>query len=184
MLRLEILGEENWDEENERFVYPNRFFVKLEHSLVSLSKWETKFGKPFLTEDEKTGEEIMSYIECMILDEDDPSSVMPFLNQEHVNKIQEHIDNKQTATWFNDNSQKRNTQTITNELVYYWMSVAGLSIDHQYWHLNRLFTLLRVHSAQQEAANNAGKKKKFTAADAANRAAENKRRQEMYQSKG
>lgn len=185
MLRLEILGEENWDKDNEVFVYPDRKIVKMEHSLVSLSKWESKFEKPFLTEVEKTSDEILYYVECMILDDVDPSGVIPLLTKEHVERIQEHIDAKQTATWFTDTKNSRSTQTITNELIYYWMFTAGIDKSCEHWHLNRLFTQIRVHSAHNaDAATNGGKKKRMTQSDAAARAAENQRRRELYGSKG
>lgn len=184
MLRIEILGGEVWDSENEKFLYPDRVVVKLEHSLVALSKWESKFEKAFLTEDEKTSDEIVAYVECMIVDEEDPAKVMTFLTQEHVVQIQEYIDSKQTGTWFTDKPNTRSTQTITNELIYYWIFAAGISMECQHWHLNRLFTQLRVHSSHNEASANAGKKKKFTASDAAQRAQENERRRQLYQSKG
>lgn len=184
MLRLVIDGEEHWDSENNKFVYPDRVVVKLEHSLVSLSKWEQRFEKPFLTEEPKTNEELMYYVECMILDNEEPEKVLPLLTQEHIDLIQKHIDSKQTATWFADNSTRRSTQTITNELIYYWLFSAGLDISCQDWHLNRLFTQLRVHSAHAEQANSSGKGKKLTAQDRAARAAENERRRQMYQSKG
>lgn len=184
MLRLEILGEEQWDSENEKFVYPERFVIKLEHSLVSLSKWESKFEKPFLTEESKTHDEILGYIQCMILDVEDPDLYVPFLTQDHVYKIQEYIDSKQTATWFTDNRPSRSTQTITNELVYYWMAKAEIPIECETWHLNRLFTLLRVHSAHNAAADTNGKKKRMSSSDAAERAKENERRRQLYGTKG
>lgn len=184
MLRIVIDGEEQWDDENEKFIYPNRVVVKLEHSLVSLSKWEAKFEKPFLTEDPKTSEELAVYVECMILDTDEPEKIVPLFTQEHVDRIQTYIDSKQTATWFNEKPNgRRNTQVITNELVYYWLFSAGLDISCQHWHLNRLFTQLRVHSAHNEQAQNGGKKK-FTSQDAKSRAAENERRRKLYGSSG
>ena len=184
MLRIVIDGEEEWDSENEEFVYPNRVVIKLEHSLVSLSKWESRFEKPFLSEDSKTTEELAGYVECMILDTDEPEKFVSMLTQEHVDRIQTYIDSKQTATWFNEKPSAPNRQVITNEVIYYWLFSAGLDISCQHWHLNRLFTQLRVHSAHNEKANNGGKKKRLTSDDARNRAAENERRRKLYQSDG
>jgi len=184
VLRIVLGGEEQWDAEDEVFVYAPSTIVKLEHSLAALSKWAGKFEKPFLTEEDKNNEVVLFYIECMIVDVEDTSSILRQLTQEHIDEIQRYIDSKQTATWFTETPKTRSTQTITTELIYYWMSVAGIDISWENQHLNRLFTLLRVHSAQSEHAANAGKKKKLTADDAARRMAENKRRREMYGSKG
>lgn len=183
MLKLVIDGDERWDSVIEKFVYPDRITVELEHSLVSLSKWESKFEKPFLTEESKTTEELLTYVECMILNVENTEDIVPLLRQNHVNDITKYIDSKQTATWFSDTKSGTSSQVITSELIYYWMFAAGLDISCQDWHLNRLFTLLRVHSAHNEKANNGGKKR-FTSQDAKNRAAENERRRKLYGSSG
>lgn len=185
MLRIELLGEELYDDENEIFLYPDRIVVEMEHSLVSLSKWESKFEKPFLTQDEKTDDEIMAYIKCMIISPINAEEALSRFTNDHILMIKDYIDAKQTATWFNEKPGKKSTQTITNELVYYWMNAAGVPMECQHWHLNRLFTLLRVHSANNNQAQQTnGKKKGLTSDERASRAAENKRRQEMYKSKG
>lgn len=152
MLQLTIPGQRYWDEENEVFVYPETVVLELEHSLVTLSKWESEFEKPFLSKDEKTAEEIFRYIQIMNQTPNTSPDVFQYLTEENVREINDYISAKTTATWFNDpppGSQPPNREVITAELIYYWMISVEMPIEpFQNWHLNRLFTLLRVFSVK------------------------------------
>lgn len=162
MLTITVLGEESFDEEKEEFVYPEAFELQLEHSLVSLSKWESEFEKPFLDQTERTNEEVLGYIRAMILTPDVPEEALNKLSQENVDEINKYIDAKMTATWFNDVDKNRpSREVITSELIYYWMFTAGIPIECETWHLNRLITLIKVFSAKNE------KPRKMTSAEAA-----------------
>lgn len=145
MLELDVKLEEMFDENKDEFVDSMTISLQLEHSLVSLSKWESFFKKPFLSRSEKTEEEVRWYIMAMNLTPDVPPEIFHRLASEHLNSINEYINDAQTATWFNeDKSARRSTDVITAELIYYWMIAFTIPSEYQYWHLNRLLTLIRV----------------------------------------
>lgn len=151
MLTVTILGEEYFDDDLEIFVYPESIELQLEHSLVSLSKWETEFEKPFLGSQERTEEEAFGYIHAMIVTPNVPREVVYKLSQENILEIDAYINQKHTATWFAElPGRKTSNETITNELIYYWMSTLGIPQECETWHLNRLFTRIKVHSAKNE----------------------------------
>lgn len=144
MLKIVVGGSEAYDEASETFVIQGGTVVELEHSLVSLSKWESKFEKPFLGKVEKSTEEIMAYIEAMVLNEI-PPGILSRLSEGNVSEINNYIDAKMTATWFRDTpGAPASREVITAELIYYWMVSFQIPWEAQYWHLNRLFTLIRV----------------------------------------
>lgn len=147
MLQLEIqLSPEGWDEIKEEFVEAKMQILQLEHSLVSLSKWESKWCKPFLSTSDKTDEEILDYIQYMTLTQDVDPDVYTHLSQENFKQIDAYINAPMTATTFSDSktNNKRSREIITAELIYYWMIALNINWECQYWHLNRLLTLVRV----------------------------------------
>lgn len=149
MLKLKVPGIEMFDEVLQVFVSEEPFELELEHSLVSLSKWEEKFEKPFLGSEEKTDEEVLAYIEAMILTEDYPSDILTRLTTDNFQEINNYMEAKKTATWFNDKRQpKKNNEIITAELIYYWMITFNIPVEFQYWHLNKLFTLIKIFSVK------------------------------------
>lgn len=180
MLELTIHGGELYDEINNEFVVTTTQTLQLEHSLISLSKWESNWLKPFLHSD-KTNEELLDYIKCMTLTENVDPNIYKFLRQEHVSKINDYIGDPMTATTFSDNGKnKRKKEIITNELIYYWMFSYGIPVECQNWHLNRLMTLIRVFSVK----NAPPEKKRSQKELAAHYAAENARRKAMLNTKG
>jgi hypothetical protein len=151
MLTITINGEELWNEITESFeiASENTIILELEHSLVSLSKWESKFEKPFLgktKKDEKTTEETLEYIRLMILTPNVPPDIFSKFNQTHINEINNYIDSKQSATTFGTMpKQKRGSgEIVTAELIYYWMVAFNIPFECETWHLNRLFSLVRI----------------------------------------
>lgn len=141
--------DELWDEEKQCFVYPEskkEQTLQLEHSLVSLSKWESKWCKPFFSKKEKSYDETIDYIKCMTLTKNVDPDVYFRLTNENVCQIQEYINAPMTATSFYDdpNGNKGGRETITSELIYYWMIALNIPFECQKWHINRLMTLIRV----------------------------------------
>ena len=146
MLRLEIpLAPSEWDEEKEEFVEPKTAVLNLEHSLVSLSKWESKYCKPFFSKAEKTSDEILDYIQMMTVTRNVEPEVYGHLTQANVNDIQAYINAPMTATTFSKESKAQNSrEIITSELIYYWMIALQIPFECQRWHINRLLTLIKV----------------------------------------
>ena len=145
MLKIIIPSTEMWDEVNEKFVYSKEQVLQLEHSLVSLSKWESKWCKPFLSKENKTFEETIDYIRCMTINQNIPDEVYNCLTGENIREINEYISAPMTATRFsNDAMGKGSREQITSELIYYWMIALNIPFECQKWHINRLLTLIRV----------------------------------------
>lgn len=151
MLTITIKGDEVFNHETEEFSTVGDLVVNLEHSLVSLSKWESIWEIPFLDDKERTPEQVLSYIRCMAVDSNVPEDFPQRLSQENLNEIVAYIDKKNSATWFSDNGRKaRSAETITSELIYYWMTGYNIPLETETWHLTRLFNLIRVCALKQE----------------------------------
>lgn len=145
MLRIVIEGDESFNEETNIFETFNDVVIDLEHSLISLSKWESKYQKPFLSFGEKSAEEIYGYLKAMVITPDVDLDVIYRCSQKVIDLIQQYIDSNQSATTFGMMPERRGLgETITSELIYYWMVVFNIPFECQYWHLNRLFSLIRI----------------------------------------
>lgn len=153
MLYLTIEPLELWDEANNRFIHTKERKLTLEHSLLSLSKWESKWCKAFLGKEEKTLEETIDYIRCMTITQNVDPDVYSYLSADNVRSINEYIEAPMTATKFFEPRTKRiNGETITSELIYYWMIELGIPFECQRWHLNRLLTLIHVINLKRQPA--------------------------------
>ena len=149
MLTITIpITQEGWDEEKQEFVEPKYQILQLEHSLVSLSKWESKWKKPFYSKKDMSDEEVLDYIKCMTLSKNIKPDVYNHLTRENIKDVMDYIGSPMTATTFSkDDKNPNNREIITSELIYYWMIASNIPFDPcQKWHLNRLITLIRVCS--------------------------------------
>ena len=146
MLQIKIpLSVEGWDEEKEEFVEAKYQILNLEHSLISLSKWESKWCKPFLSKNDKTTEETIDYIKFMTITPNVNPEVYDHLTMSNIEQINKYIEAPMTATTFSDDKQSKGSrEIITSELIYYWMIALQIPFECQKWHLNRLLTLIRV----------------------------------------
>ena len=145
MLRIEIpLGPEEWDDDKVEFVAPKTQVLYLEHSLLSLSKWESRWCKPYLSS-EKTDEEALDYIKCMTVTQNVDPDVYNHLTNANVMEIKNYIDAPMTAIKFpKDRASKFRKEVVTSDIIYYWMVALQIPSEFQKWHLNRLIALIRV----------------------------------------
>ena len=181
MLQITIPAEESWDEERELFVTTRKEqTLQLEHSLVSISKWESKWQKPFLTKKEKTREETLYYIKCMTITQNVSPETFEYIPSYIIDKITEYINNPMTATTFsNRNRGGSSRETVTSEVIYYWMTSLGIPFSCEKWHLNRLLTLIHVCNVKN------GPQKKMSKMDTARQyAALNASRRQQLNSRG
>lgn len=159
MLEITIPATEMWDERNEEFITTKEQTLRLEHSLVSLSKWESKWCKPFLSKTNKTDEEIIDYVKCMTLTQNVHDEVYRCLTDDNIRKIYEYIDAPMTATWFHEEKTKGiSREQTTSELIYYWMIALNIPFECQKWHLNRLLTLIRVCNIKNQSPKKMSKR--------------------------
>lgn len=176
MLKITIPATELWDSAKEEFVYTKEQTLCLEHSLVSLSKWESKWCKPFLVKEPKTIEETIDYIRCMTITQNVDPKVYDYLTNKNIEDVNAYIDAPMTATWFSEREKKGGgREQITSELIYYWLIALNIPFECQKWHLNRLLTLVKVCEIKNrppkkmgrseilshQAALNAARKKKL-----------------------
>lgn len=154
MLQLVIpLGPEIFDDEKQEFITPETKTLQLEHSLVSLSKWESKWCKPFFSKEEKTPEETIDYIKCMTITQNVKDEVYSHLTRDNIMQINKYIEAPMTATTFSKNNKgKGSREIVTSELIYYWMITLNIPSEYQKWHLNRLLTLIQVCNVKNEPA--------------------------------
>ncbi len=145
MLRITVPPFELFDNASNQFIQVKAQTLQLEHSLVSLSKWEAKWHKPFLSSEEKTTEEILDYIRCMTITQNVEPLVYSGLTSSNMDEISAYINDSNTATWFKDEQKHgRSREVITSEVIYWWMIALNIPPEYQKWHLNRLLTLIRV----------------------------------------
>ena len=147
MLNIIVPGAEYFKEDTFEFITIKEQKLQLEHSLVSLSKWESKWCKPFLSENNKTTEMNLDYIRCMTLTQNVDPKIYYALTSDNIKEITEYINAPMTATWFSQNdknSKKNKHEIVTAEIIYYWMIAYNIPFECQKWHLNRLLTLIQV----------------------------------------
>lgn len=145
MITIKVPAGELYNSETKEFIYVKETTLQLEHSLIALSKWESKWCKPFLTKESKTTEETLDYIRCMTTTSNIDPNVFLCLTDSNIKQIIEYIEAPMTATTFSNNSQtKPNREIITSELIYYWMIAYQIPFECQKWHLTRLLTLIRI----------------------------------------
>lgn len=175
MLPIHIEQVEMYNDTTQEFSYigpKEPMDLMLEHSLYSISKWESKYHK-FYVDSEKTPEEVLDYFSMMVVGQEVDSSVFLALKEEDILKIKAYIDDPMTATIISEDDSKKvkgRNRKMSAELVYYWMTALNIPFECQYWHFNRLITLIRVCSIESDPDKNK-KKKKFSTADMAARRA-------------
>lgn len=174
-----------WDPISEHFITVKGGEIDLEHSLYSVSKWESKWHIPFHDDrKEKTYEQNLDYIRCMTLTENLNPEIYKYLTEENLKEIVAYISDSASATWFNDDLSKKRgkREIITAEIIYYWMAAYNIPESYQTWHLNKLMTLLRV--AAEKNSEGYGDNKKLKGMTASQRRALNAARRKKYHTRG
>ena len=155
---------ELWDYDTESFIVrpaTREQTLQLEHSLVSLSKWESKWCKPFLSEEKMTEEESIDYIRCMTITQNVPLEVYDNIPNGVIEEVSDYIAKPMTATWFSDSGKKgrkKNSKAVTAEVIYHWMIALNIPVKFEKWHLNRLITLIRVCNVKNQPPKKMSKK--------------------------
>lgn len=145
MLIIMIPKTELWDEGKQEFITIKEQTLQLEHSLVSLSRWESKWHKAFLSKKEKTYEETLDYVRCMTITKNVAPETYYYLSNKNMELIDQYINDPMTATYISEDRNSRpNNEQVTAELIYYWMIALGIPHEYEKWHLNRLLTLIKV----------------------------------------
>ena len=147
MLQLKIPKAEFFDEKKQKFIRIEAQTLQLEHSLVSISKWESKWHVPFIGDKKKTSAQSLDYVRCMTLTQNVDPLVYRVIPNSIMQQIRDYIDNPMTATWFSEEQERRfrsKFEVVTSEIIYYWMIASGVPFECQKWHFNRLLTLLKV----------------------------------------
>ena len=197
MLKLILEGrpeKEEWDEEKEEFIKIPAIkggVLKLEHSLLSISKWESIWHKPFLSEAGKTEAETISYIRCMTISQDVDPNLYNLIGNKEIDEVNEYIADPMTATWFSEDKKNGKSggkpQITTNEIVYDWLIYYGMDPSFfEKWHFNHLMTLLRVRELKEAERNGNKKNAKngpMSSQDAAKNASIMKARREAAKTK-
>lgn len=176
MLRLTVPEKELYDERTGLFVRTKKQVLQLEHSLVSLSKWESKWHKPFLSKNEKSGEEMLDYIRCMTITQNVPDEVYFALDTNELMKINDYLNDSMTATTITKQQGKSRGEIITSEIIYYWMISLQIPFECEKWNLNRLLTLIEVCNIK----NSPGKKMSKSEIMRRNRTLNAARKQQMH----
>lgn len=171
MLEITVPATEYFDESTGEFVRTNAVVLQLEHSLVSISKWECKWHKPFLGKEPKTNEEALDYIRCMTKTQNVSPLVYSAILADQFKMIDDYLENPMTATWINERQkQAPSRKIITNEVIYYWMFSLGIPMECEKWHLNRLLMLIRVCNIENAPAKKMSKKELMSQNQALNAA--------------
>lgn len=156
MLTLHIDAQKGFNDVTNEFITIKETTLQLEHSLISLKKWEQKYHVPFLDDkNEKTTEQWIYYIQCMTITQNVDPNVFKYMSPENMKKVTDYIEDPMTATWFSDNKNqgaggRNKKEVITAEIVYYWMIELGIPIEFEKWHLNQLMTLIRVINIKRD----------------------------------
>ena len=161
MLHITVPATELFDESTQEFITTKEHKLTLEHSLVSLSKWEAMYCKPLLSKDEKTFEESIDYIKCMCTTQNIDDGIFKLLTTDNISEINAYIEAPMTATWYKRESSSQG-RIVTSELIYYWMITLNIPFECQKWHLNRLLTLINVCNLENQPKKQMNKKELYS----------------------
>ena len=159
MLQITVPGIDGWDERLNEFVTLPETTIVLEHSLISISKWESKWHKPFLDKNQKTQEEVLDYIKCMTITPNVKPEIYNCLSKENLDSVMAYINDTMTATTIHERGMRKSSREIvTSELIYYWMVALQIPFECQKWHINRLLMLIQICNVKNQPDKKMSKK--------------------------
>lgn len=170
MITIDIHSCELWDPYKNEFVAIEAETLRLEHSLVSLSKWESKWKKPFLSLEKKTREEILDYIRCMCLEPPKSPMSVNCLSQSEIEQIIAYTADQRTASTVKTQKRGNTGKNVTSELIYYWMVECGIPFEAETWHLSRLLMLIQICGAERGSQQKMSNKEIYASNHALNQA--------------
>jgi hypothetical protein len=179
MLTIKLPSKEYYDNDKNEFILTKQLTIQLEHSLVSISKWESKWKVAFLSKEEHSVEQTKDYIKSMIVTPNIEDDVVDRFDSDDINKIKEYIDDSMTAAKLPIDRKGGSREVITSDVIYYWMVALNIPFDCQKWHLNRLLTLINICNIKNAPPKKMGKKEILS-----RNASINAARKEALQSKG
>lgn len=183
MLEIIVPEDELYDEQKNEFIHVKDQKLQLEHSLIAISKWESKWNKPFLSNKPRTHAESIDYIRCMTLTQNIDPNVYKVIGPDIMKQIDAYIDSPMTATTINDYTSNKKINPVkkiyTSELIYYLMISYGIPFECQKWHLNRLLMLIDICGV-----HNQGDNKMSTRDRLQQQAALNEARRKQWNTKG
>lgn len=173
MLQITIPAKEWFDDETNRFQNVRARTLMLEHSLLSISKWEAKWHKSYMNTEGLTNEENLYYIKCMCIDPNVDMLTLSSIPYDEQVRIKEYLENSMTATTFSDRSNNGRSirrEIVTSELIYYWMIYYNIPFECEKWHINRLLTLIKICGIKERPREKMNKKENIALRRAANQA--------------
>lgn len=186
MIQIVVPKGEVFDNTNQLFRRVTKdTTLQLEHSLISLQKWEAKWHVPFLSSKEKTLEQTIDYIRCMCLTPNVKEDVFYCIPTTEMVRIADYIDDPMTATTVRHRGKPggaKKKKIVTAEVIYYWMVALNIPTEYRKWHLNQLLMLIQVINAENESQNPKNKRKKHEIL--ADYRAINEANKKLYNTKG
>lgn len=169
MFKVVVPGQEFYNERLQEFLYTKEYIFNIEHSLVSLSKWESEYMKPFVSDTPMTPDEFLYYIKCMTITQNVPDDAYRYLTQSNLDDIRSYMNKPMTATTISSNNKKGPSKIVTAELIYSWMIALNIPFECRKFHLNQLIMLINVCNEENQP------KKKLSKKEAAAKTAETNR---------
>ena len=157
-LPIYVAATELWDERNQVFIETKPYKLVLEHSLISISKWESKHHKMWLENKNTTGKELLDYIRCMTINGDAPPTVYYALSEKNMRDILDYMEDSMTASYVSDPPTRSHQEPVSSELIYYWMITYGIPVEFEKWHINRLLMLIKICARKAGNMSKADKK--------------------------
>lgn len=180
MIKVVVPDMEYYDERTETFENVKGCVLKLEHSLISISKWEAKWKKPYLVNEQRTNDEFLDYVRCMTINHVEDKRVYRYISYVDMNRIKEYIADPMTATTFSETIKMPHMrERVTSELIYYWMIYNNIPFEAEKWHISRLLTLIRICSIKGQQPKKMSQREQMNYNSSLNKA-----RRAKYHTKG